>query len=92
MPDIPPSPEHRARWRRARHIKTRILVIKHLVNLATMVAVALTIGVIYRMVSVYAARQGYTRADMGRVGVALFLAGGLVGGGVVYVAMAGRRR
>jgi hypothetical protein len=44
---------------------------------------ALAVGVIYRMASVYAARQGYTRADVGRVGVALFLAGGLVGGGVV---------
>ena len=92
MSHLPPSPEHRARWKRARHRKYLIVALKHLVNLATMLAFAGCIGVIYRTTTVYAARQGYTRADMGRLGVALFLSGCVAGGCVCYYIMAGRKR
>jgi hypothetical protein len=48
----------------------------------------------YEALVAYGARQGYgtPHRDVARVGLALFLSGGLVGGIVVYAVMASRRR
>lgn len=93
MSSVPPSPEHRARWRRARHFKTRMLLLERLAAILVMLAVIGFIALCYRAMSIYAARNGYRQdADVARVGLALFLAGGLVGGVVVYVVMAGKRK
>jgi len=91
MPALPPSPEHRARWKRARHFKARVLVLKHLLNLVAMLAVLAFILLVYRALTIYAAQRGYARMGA-RLGFALFLAGGLAGACVCYYWMADRRR
>lgn len=90
---MPPSPEHRARWRRVRHWKARMVPLGRLGTIATMLAVAAFIALCYHAFTVYSARQGYggVRADVARVGLALFLGGVLVGW-VLCALWAGRRR
>jgi hypothetical protein len=95
MPEpLPSSTAHRGRWRRARHWKARIIFLQHLVTLVAMLAVLAFIALCYEALTVYGARQGYgtLNGDVARVGIALFLGGGLVGGCVVYAVMVGRRR
>jgi hypothetical protein len=84
-------PVHRARWKRARHRKYRVVVLRNLVNLVSMLAVLAFIALMYRALTIYAAQRGYTHVDA-RLGIALFLAGGLVGALVCYSWLAGRRR
>jgi hypothetical protein len=94
MPDLPPSTLHRARWRRARHWKARLVLLQHLITLVALVAVIAFIALCYHALTVYGARQGYgaPRGGEARVAIALFLGGGVVGGVAVYVVMAGRGR
>ena len=91
---VPPSPEHRARWRRARHWKARVILLQHLITLVALMAVIAFIALCYEALTVYGARQGYgtLHEDVARVGIAIFLGGGLVSGVVVYAVIAGKRR
>jgi hypothetical protein len=91
VPDLPPSPLHRARWKRARRWRLRILILKHLVNLVTMLAVIACIAFVYHALTIYGAREGYAPHSV-RLEIAVFLAGGLVGALVVYYWLAGKRR
>ncbi len=93
MTAMPPSPLHRTRWKRARHWKARVIALKHLVTLATMLAVIAFVALCYHALTIYSARQGYggLRSDVARVGLALFLGGVLVGW-FLCAAWAGRRR
>lgn len=91
MPTLPPSPEHRARWRRARHRKYLVVVLRNLANLASMLAVLAFIALVYRALTVYGARQGYAHVGA-RLGIALFLGGGVVGALVCYSWLVGRRQ
>lgn len=79
MSHLPPSPEHRARWQRARHWKARVLVLKHFAILATMLVVIAFLGVCYHALTIYGRGSGYRHGDIARVGIALFFGGGLVG-------------
>jgi len=91
---VPPSPEHRARWRRAQHWKARVIFLQHLITLVALLAVIAFIALCYEALIVYGARQGYgtLHGNVARVGIVLFLGGGLVGGVLVYMMMATRRR
>lgn len=91
MAALPPSPDHRARWKRARHWKTRVFVLKHIVNLVSLLAVLAFLLLVYRALTIYAAQRGYAHVDA-RLGIALFLVGGLAGACVCYYWMADRRR
>lgn len=90
---MPPSPLHRARWKHARHWKARVVVLKHIANLATVLAAIAFGALCYHAPTIYSARQGYggLRSDVARVGLALFL-GGLLVGWFLSTVWAGRRR